>query len=491
MKHLNTRCAVLLLALLALLPLHNASAEHSWDQQIPEFKKSIVNLHVRSEISLGLDVTGEGFATGFITDAKRGLIVTNQHLTGISPLTQIKVHFFNGAETEARVLYYDPWHDFAFLKFDPKSLDFKPREALIGRHADLKENDELLLIGNNERESYSIERGRLTKRFVDKAVHKLGRHSHQLHTDFDLRGGSSGSPLWNTKGAIVGLHTTIRANSAFALRIDYVSEALTAIRGGKTPTRGDLSIHLNALPIHKATKYYNYPAKFIQRARKADPELQHVLQVHKVLSGSKSDGRLQNGDIIIAIQGEEIGENLYQFDKIVNEHVRGSVSIKLFRKGKIKTVKVPVDNAEDGKPKRFVLFAGSTFHDITPGLALYLNLPTDGVYISESRPGTSFASVAARPRDRNLNYKRKVALFEMNGKPVRNVIEFAKLAINGTQGGPLLVKIRDIYDFGNLTRMAEVDIESRYAPLKVFEWNPSRLEWIEKPFNKIAANKSR
>ena len=155
----------------------------------------VVNVETSSEVVFETESKGTNFATGFIVDAERGLIVTNRHVTGSSP-SYVKINFYNGSFTEAKMLYYDPTHDFGFYKIDPDEVLFELQAVQLGSWRDLALGDELLLIGNNEKEEYSIKFGTVANLNVNKG----DRHSSYIHTTFDRTGGSSGSPCLEHKG---------------------------------------------------------------------------------------------------------------------------------------------------------------------------------------------------------------------------------------------------------------------------------------------------
>ena len=70
-------------------------AEHNWTEQIKAFKPMVVNVETSSEIVFETEVLGTSFATGFVIDAKRGIIATNRHVTGSSP-SYVKINFYDG-----------------------------------------------------------------------------------------------------------------------------------------------------------------------------------------------------------------------------------------------------------------------------------------------------------------------------------------------------------------------------------------------------------
>ena len=470
----------LLAALILVIPSRQAVASDPWADQLVALKRTVVNVEMRTEVGLGTDNRGNFFATGMVVDADRGLIVTNQHVLGVSPPSLIYVTFFNGVKIKALQIYYDPWHDFAILKFNPKEPQFEIQAVELGSHDMLRENEPLLLIGNNERESYTIKRGRLTKLFVNKKPNAIGRYSHHIHTDFDRTGGSSGSPVWNADAKVVGLHSSGTPTSSYELRIDYITHALNQVQQGKVPKRGDAHVVLQALPISDARAYYNYPEDLIKQATEKNADLRYVLQVRKVLHDSKADKKLKVGDIVAFLEGKILGENLYHFDAVVNQRVGKKVSLRVFRDGKLINVTLPVYDAELSKIKEFVVFAGGTFHEIPASLAFQLNIPAGGVFMAESNPGSSFAALGRSPRNRAINYKKKVVVYKHRQTTIASLESMVKALTDMAKRGRSYLTVRDMYPFGDSRRSAIVDIDSRLSPLQHFIWNDRAQSWQRK-----------
>ena len=114
----------LVITLSFLISTSTVEAKEWWEKLRDRVKPSIVNIMVDNEVGLGFDTEGSQNATGSIVNWDRGVVLTNRHVSTISPVSTLKISFSSGEETDARVLYYDSWHDFAFLKFDPKTLTF-------------------------------------------------------------------------------------------------------------------------------------------------------------------------------------------------------------------------------------------------------------------------------------------------------------------------------------------------------------------------------
>ena len=249
-----TSSTILLITLLFTL-ITNANAQHDWTEQVAAYKPMVVNVETSSEVVFETEAKGTSFATGFVVDAERGIIATNRHVTGSSP-AYVKINFHDGSFTEARILYYDPTHDFGFYQIDPAEVDFELKAVELGEWDSLSLGDELLLIGNNEKEEYTIKFGRITNLNVNKG----DRHSSYIHTTFDRTGGSSGSPVWNTAGEVIAIHARGTDTSSFELPIDYLYDALEFIRNKTSIQRGEIGVDLELISIGEAIKHFNFPA---------------------------------------------------------------------------------------------------------------------------------------------------------------------------------------------------------------------------------------
>lgn len=89
-------------------------------------------------------------------------------------------------------------------------MEFAFEEAVLTTSYDLKEQDEVFMIGNNDGEGYSVKYGRVINLHLDRG----DRHSAAFQSSFDRTGGSSGSPVFDVAGNVVGLRTQPRHSSS-------------------------------------------------------------------------------------------------------------------------------------------------------------------------------------------------------------------------------------------------------------------------------------
>ena len=471
MKQIFERTNSVVLAILAIfIFLANANAQHDWTEQVAAYKPMVVNVETSSEVVFETEVKGTNFATGFVVDAERGIIATNRHVTGSSP-AYVKINFHDGSFTEARILYYDPTHDFGFYQIDPAEVDFELQAVELGEWGELALGDELLLIGNNEKEEYTIKFGRITNLNVNKG----DRHSSYIHTTFDRTGGSSGSPVWNTAGQVIAIHARGTDTSSFELPIDYLHDALELIRNSVPIQRGEIGVDLELVSIGEAIKHFNFPAELRKEIGPSKAGTPKVIQIESIVPRTTGETDLRASDIIYRINNKIIKDDLYTFDAVLNQNVGKSVNLDIYRNGENLSIDIPVEDLEAKKVTRFVRFGGAILHDITPQLRRILFLEADGVYLPHAERGSSFSRVGVQERNGNS----KIVILDINGKQIRNLDDFIEACKSITDGQHTYVVVRDFNLFDSSPTPKSLTVNLKFGPLQQFEWSQAELDWKE------------
>ncbi len=462
MKRILTSLCILIISTLS------ADSAHNWTEQIASFKPMVVNVETSSEVVFETEVKGTNFATGFVIDAERGIIATNRHVTGSSP-SYVKINFHDGSFTQARILYYDATHDFGFYQINPGEVEFELQAVKLGAWNELALGDELLLIGNNEKEEYSIKFGTIANLNVNKG----DRHSSYLHTTFDRTGGSSGSPVWNTVGEVIAIHARGTDTSSFELPIDYLFDALELIRNDVPIQRGEIGVDLELVSIGEAIKHFNFPDELRKEIGASKAGTPKVIQIESMVPRTTGEKTLRASDIIYRINEKLIKDDLYTFDAVLNQHVGKTVTLDIYRNGENLSLDVPVEDLEEKKIRRFARFGGAVFHDITPKLRHMLYLEAAGVYLPHAVAGSSFSRVGVQERNGNS----KVVILDINGKQIRNLDDFIEACEAIADGQHTYVVVRDFNLFDSSPTPKSLTINLKFGPLQQFEWNQKEFEW--------------
>lgn len=140
-----------------------------------------------------------GHGSGFLIDEK-GIVVTNQHVVAQS--SYIKVQVNDSVCVRANLLVEDDKGDMAVLRIHPYRAMDLPVLALRRDSLDLVyEGERVLAIGNPLSQTRVLTAGVVSK-----------VHEGAIISDVDLNPGSSGGPLLNLDGEVVGI-TTFREQS--------------------------------------------------------------------------------------------------------------------------------------------------------------------------------------------------------------------------------------------------------------------------------------
>jgi serine protease Do len=195
---------------------------------------------VRIESDYGKTPTGEpklGVGTGFVVDAS-GLIATNLHVIQGTP--KIEVTFLNGAKMPVRgIVAVDPDRDLAILRVDASELP----ALRLGDSDAVEAGDHVIAIGNPLGVlDYTVSDGLIS------SVRLVTDDLTILQISAPISEGSSGGPLFNNYGEVIGVATMIATtgqNLNFGVPSKYLQPLLASRDGELTPQ--EFASRFNAL----------------------------------------------------------------------------------------------------------------------------------------------------------------------------------------------------------------------------------------------------
>lgn len=401
-------------------------------QQIPpgspfeDFFKDFLERHgntpqKRTQASLG---------SGFIVDAEKGLVVTNNHV--VADADEVNIILQDDTSLRAKVIGMDPKTDLAVLQIPTDKHPLK--SVAFGNSDSMRVGDPVLAIGN----PYGLG-GTVTSGIISARARNInsGPYDDFLQTDAAINRGNSGGPMFNMRGEVIGINTAIFSPSGgsvgigFAIPSSLAKTVVEQIQKYGTTRRGWIGVRIQQVTEEIADSLN------LGKARGA-------LVASVAERGPAVAADIQPGDVILTFDGKDITD-MQRLPRVVAEtEVGKEVAITVWRKGQTlsKTLKIgslekaekdgTLENrrAEDGAPAKSgsgqVL--GMTMDNMNPALRqqFKFGVKKQGVVITDVAGGSAAAEKRIQPGD---------IVMEVNQHPVKSVAEVLELVAAAKREG--------------------------------------------------------
>jgi S1-C subfamily serine protease len=274
---------------------------------------------------------GRGLGTGFVVDALRGIIVTNAHV--VEGAETAKVHFSDGREVKGTVLGRDVQTDLAVIDIPPGSA----RHQLPWGDSDvLRPGNLVMAVGSPLGLEGTTSLG---------VVSALGRSlemvddAYEDFIQFDafIDRGSSGGPLVNMAGEVIGINAAIGGGS-----------------GGGEPMWRGIGY---AIPTAIARRYVDNLAEHGEvmrgwlgitaqgltpsRARLLGLDHTYGVEIIRLVEeGPAAKAGLKKGDVILTIEGREVSSSSQVRARIAALEPGTEVKVKILSRRAQKVLRI-------------------------------------------------------------------------------------------------------------------------------------------------------
>lgn len=153
-------------------------------------------------------IEGNVLGSGVVISAD-GLILTAAHV--VEDAATIEVKLAGGDPVSATVVFEDGTSDLAMLKVDSLPKEVVP--AVVGDSDLLRKGEPILVLGNPFGIELSLSVGVFSGRHSVADVFGGDRELEVLQTDAAINSGSSGGPMFNERGELVGIAQRILSRS--------------------------------------------------------------------------------------------------------------------------------------------------------------------------------------------------------------------------------------------------------------------------------------
>jgi len=244
-----------------------------------------------------------------------GYILTNYHV--IERASRIRVMLSNEETYEARVLAGDEVNDLALIKIDAE----KPLPAVqFARDDDLILGETVITLGNPFGLAHTVTVGVLSAKNREARYNGQVLYRDILQTDAAVNPGSSGGPLLNIDGELIGINVAVyqdAQNIGFAMPVKRTKSLLTR--------------WLTPRLINNRWPGFDLD------------EIDDRIRIRQIDPQSEAYGKgLRNGDIVEQVENLN-GHNLYQINQVLLTYdVGDEVSLTVRSGEEVKSVRVPI-----------------------------------------------------------------------------------------------------------------------------------------------------
>lgn len=198
-------------------------------------------------------------------------------------------------------------------------------------------------------------------------------------------GGSSGSPVVNIDGNAIAIQAGGRTDGAstdYFLPLDRAARALRCIQEGKPVDRGTIQCQFLMKPFEECRRL-GLKSEWEAEVRHKFPGVNSMLVAEIVLPEGPSDSKIEEGDVLIKVNGELLTQFI-RLDDILDSSVGKTVKLLLQRGPEDIEVEIEVGDLHKITPDRFVTVAGAQFHDLSYQQARMYAVACRGLYVCDA-----------------------------------------------------------------------------------------------------------
>ncbi|NLG49011.1 MAG: PDZ domain-containing protein [Chloroflexi bacterium] len=317
-------------------PTQQLSAD-TFNALYQELHPGVVNIQVL------VQSFGEGAGSGFIYD-DQGHIVTNNHV--IAGASRVIVTFYDGSETEARIIGTDEYSDLAVIQVD--ELPDGTHPLPLGDSTQVKPGEWVLAIGNPFGLGGSMSVGIVSAvgRSIASGVTAFDI-PEAIQTDAAINPGNSGGPLLNMRGEVIGVNAQIatsgvaaNAGVGFAIPARAVQQVIPALIRGGSYQWPWLGIRGNSVDLFtaEANQLEKQRGAYVHYVEPNGPAEQAGLQGSTETRLTEGLEVPVGGDVIIAIDGREIRNFADLLAEVAYKSPDETVELTILRNGQERTV---------------------------------------------------------------------------------------------------------------------------------------------------------
>ena len=378
----------------------------------------------------GLSAKQQSSGSGVIIDSG-GYVVTNAHVVLGAQRVNVTVPMASqpaGRTVRADIVGLDMETDVALLKLPVQGLQALP----MAGSEQVEQGQIVLAFGSPLGLDNSVTMG-----VVSSTARQLKADDSMIYiqTDAPINPGSSGGPLVDAQGRVIGINTLILSQSGgsegigFAVPSSIVASVVEQLKTRGRVLRGEIGVVAQTI-----TQTLGAALRLNARGG--------VLLADVEPESSADRAGLKAGDVVLVINGKPV-DNARQFNINVSLPGPGArVTLEVLRAGKRRTI--PVEVVEKLDPERFAAMA-SRAENLVPEFGIFgLDVNED---VLQEYPGLrkkQGVMVASRNADGPIleeEFKTGDVIYGVNDQPVTGIESLRRIIRKMKSGDPVAVQV--------------------------------------------------
>ena len=361
--------------------------------------------------------------TGLVVDAAQGLVVVDRNTVPVST-GDVQITFAGTVQVPGRVVYVNPLHNLSVVAYDPALVGDTPVKSAVLAPGALREGSAVWVVGLSADGEPHTRNTQIAS--VDPLALPLSRSMRFRDTNLDVA--QLVNPpldydgvLTNEAGQVVGLWSSYAVESGRetsqenrGVPIDGVATMLEHIHSG-TPLH---SLETELIPLQLAeARQLGVSDEWLKKLEQHDAAARQALMVVRMVGGSNAAAVLQQGDVLLAIDGRTV-THFAEVEHAVADAPTVRVTVWRANAALELSVRTAALNGQD--IDRVVQWAGATLQAPQRAIAAQRSIAPYGVYVANLSYGSPSARYGLYPGLR---------IVEVDGTPTPDLDAFIKAVI--------------------------------------------------------------
>ena len=272
--------------------------------------------------------------SGVILDAKKGYIITNNHV--VEDVDEITVRLLDKSEYEATIIGKDPKSDLAVIKIKAKNLS----DIALGDSDKLRVGEWVIAVGSpfSANLSHTVTAGIVSAKGRGNIL-QGDMYEDFIQTDAAINPGNSGGALLNSSGDLIGINTAIYSNGyfdrgnqgvGFAIPSNMVKKVMSDLINYGKVVRSYIGVQIQ--PIDDTS------AKALGLKSSMGALVANVIS-----NGPADKAGIETGDVIVEFDGMSIKSVDHLRNNVSISKPDASYSLTVVRDGRKKSFKVKLE----------------------------------------------------------------------------------------------------------------------------------------------------